>query len=33
VYGEAGCHARTSISAASLPVDIAVEVEGRFWIA
>jgi enamine deaminase RidA (YjgF/YER057c/UK114 family) len=32
VLGEAGRHARSAISAASLPLDVAVEIEGIFEI-
>ena len=33
VFGEAGRHARSAVSAASLPMGVAVEIEGIFEIA
>jgi enamine deaminase RidA (YjgF/YER057c/UK114 family) len=33
VFGDAGRHTRTTVGAATLPMGIAVEVEGMFWIA
>jgi enamine deaminase RidA (YjgF/YER057c/UK114 family) len=32
VLGEAGCHSRSAVSAASLPLGVAVEIEGIFQI-
>jgi enamine deaminase RidA (YjgF/YER057c/UK114 family) len=33
VFGDAGRHARTTVGVSTLPMGIAVEVEGAFWIA
>lgn len=32
VFGDAGRHTRTTVGASTLPMGIAVEVEGTFWI-
>jgi len=32
VFGDAGCHARAAVSSPSLPLGVAVEVEGTFQI-
>src|SRR5262245_9087461 len=32
IFGEAGRHARTTVGVSTLPMGIAVEIEGAFWI-